>query len=123
MFHRFGFDNDGRLHGWHWYQMAVLLAAVGLAGIFPEAWQAATISLALAPTLVFCYAIVYLHPAESMWPVVLPMIFLFSFQAPIIGTSLTSSFLTHTRLPQVVYFLALAGALIIGVALPNLHRS
>jgi hypothetical protein len=103
--------------------VAVLLTAVGLAGIFPEAWQAAAISLALAPTLVFCYEIVYLRPAESMWPVVLPLIFLFSFPAPIIGTSLSSGLLTRTRLSLVVYVLALAGALIIGVGLPNLHRS
>jgi|SRR5271155_2275424 len=123
MFQRFGFDNDGHLYGWQWYQGAVLLAAIGLAGIFPEAWQAAAIALATAPTLVFSYDIVYLHPAESMWPVVLPFIFLFSFPAPIIGTSISSSLLTHTRLPRAVYFVALAGALIIGLLLPNSHRS
>jgi hypothetical protein len=123
MFHRFGFDNDGHLYGWQWYQGAVLLVAIGLAGMFPEAWQAAAIALAAAPTLVFCYEIVYLHPAESMWPVVLPLVFLSSFPAPIIGTSISSSLLTRTRIPRVVYFIALAGALIIGLLLPKLHRS
>jgi hypothetical protein len=123
MFHRFGFDKDGHLTAWQWYLGAVLLAAIGLAGVFPEAWQAVAISLSIAPALVFCYEIVYLHPAESMWPVVLPFIFLLSFPAPIIGTTITSSLFTRTRLPQAVYFVALACALIVGLLLPNLHRS
>jgi len=34
LFYQFGFDKDGRLFAWHWYQGAVLFAAIGLAGVF-----------------------------------------------------------------------------------------
>jgi len=76
LFHRFGFDQNKGIYGWQWYQGAVVLAAIGLAGALPEAWLSAAIALAIAPALIFCYEIVYLHPAESMWPVVLPLVLL-----------------------------------------------
>ena len=120
LFHQIGFDNH-RFYGWQWYQGAVLLAAIGLAGVLPEAWLSAAIALGIAPSLVFCYEIVYLHPAESMWPVVLPLLVLFSFPAPLIGSSLTK-LLMRIRLPQAVYVVALTGALIIGAFLPNLQN-
>jgi hypothetical protein len=69
----------------------------------------------------FCYEIVYLHPAESMWPVVLPLVLLLSFPAPLIASSITK-LLTHIRLPQAVYPFVLAGALIMGILLPNLQN-
>jgi len=120
LFHQFGFDHH-RFYGWQWYQGAVLLAAIGLAGVFPEAWLSAAIALGIAPSLVFCYEIVYLHPAESMWPVVLPLLVLLSFPAPLIGSCMTK-LLMCIRLPQAVYVVPLTGALIIGTFLPNLQN-
>ena len=120
LFHRFGFDSHGLLYGWQWYQGAVVLASVGLAGVFPEAWLSATIALGIAPTLVFCYEIVYRHPAESMWPVVLPLLCLLSFPAPLIGAGVGKLFM-RIRSPREVYFIVLTGALIIGILLPNLQ--
>jgi|SRR5271167_383862 len=66
LFQRFGFNNRGLLDGWEWYLVAVLLAGIGLAGIFPEVQFSATIGLCLGPTVVFCIEVVVLHPAESM---------------------------------------------------------
>lgn len=120
LFHRFGFDNRGMLYGWQWYQGAVVLAAIGLAGVFPEAWLSASIALGIAPTLVFCYEIVYRHPAESLWPVVLPLVLLLSLPAPLIGGAV-SKFLMRIRFSRVIFFVVLTGALIIGVLLPNLQ--
>ena len=120
LFHQFGFDHH-RFYGWQWYQGAVLLAAIGLAGVFPEAGLSAAIALGIAPSLVFCYEIVYLHPAESMWPVVLPLLVLLSFPAPFIGSCMTK-LLMRTRLPQAVYVVPLTGGLIIGAFLPNLQN-
>jgi hypothetical protein len=122
LYYRFGqVHGNVHLYGWQWYQGAVLLAAIGLAGLFSELWQTAAIVLGLgvAPSLIFCYEIAYLHPAESMWPVVLPMVFLFSFPAPIIGIGI-GRLLMHTRPSRMIYFVALLGALFIGIFLPNL---
>ena len=122
LFHRFGFDHDNALlHGWQWYQGAVLLAAFALAALIPEASLITTLALAIAPTLLFCYEIVYLHPAESMWPVVLPMVFLFSFPAPIIGSTI-ATLLKRTRFPRALSSIALASALILGFLLPLLRK-
>ena len=98
-----------------------MLAAIGFAGISSSGWQMAAVAvgLALAPTLVFCYEVVYLHPAESMWPIILPLVFFCSLPAPIIGSGFTR-LLRSTRIPQAAYFIALASALIIGVLLPDL---
>jgi hypothetical protein len=71
LLHQFGFDNNrGQIHGWPWYQAAVLLGAIGLGAPFAEAKQsvAAALGLGLAPTLVFCFEVVYLHPAELSLP-------------------------------------------------------
>jgi hypothetical protein len=121
LYHRFGFDNSGRLYGWRWYQGAVLLAAIGLAGIFPQTWLSTVIALSIAPTLIFCYEVAYLHPAESMWPVVLPLVFLLSFPTPIVGSTI-GRLLSRIGLSRAVYFVALAGALILGVLLPDLQN-
>jgi MFS family permease len=119
LFRRFGYGKDNDLlHGWQWYQGTVLLAGIALAGLIPEASLIATIALAIAPSLVFCYEVVYLHPAESMWPVVLPMLFLFSFPAPIIGSTI-ARLLVGTRFPRTVSLIALTSALVIGFLLPN----
>ncbi len=121
LYHRFWQDNNPDLHGWPWYEAAVLLAAIGFAGIFSTRSQIAAVAvgLALAPTVVFCYEVVYLHPAESMWPVVLPLVFFASLPAPIIGSGFSGLF-GRIRTLQPVYFIALASALIIGVSLPGL---
>jgi hypothetical protein len=71
--------------------------------------------------LLFCFEIVYLHPAESMWPIVLPLVLLFSLPAAIIGSGI-SRLLARTRLPRAVYFVTLTGALTIGVFLPKLQN-
>jgi hypothetical protein len=126
LFHQFG-HNHGLLYGWQWYQAAVVLAAMGLAGMFPEAWLSAAIALGIAPSLIFCYEIVYLHPAESMWPVVLPLVLLLSFPAPLIGGGITR-LLTQRRLPLEAYFVVLAAALnhrslLAGIAKPMAAKS
>jgi hypothetical protein len=121
LFHRFGFDRNGEIYGWQCYQGAVLLAAMGLAGLLPESSQIAAIALGIAPSLVFCYEIVYLHPVESMWPIVLPFLFLSSLPIPIIGSEL-GRFLARTRVPRTAYLFALAGALIVGALLPGLQN-
>jgi hypothetical protein len=87
----------------------------------PRAWLSTAIALGIAPSVVFCYEIVYLHPAESMWPVVLPLVLLLSFPAPLIGCSITK-LLTRIRLPQAVYPVVVMGALIMGIRLPNLQN-
>src|SRR5271169_1811437 len=122
LFQRFGFNNRGLLDGWEWYLVAVLLAGIGLAGIFPEVQFSATIGLCLGPTVVFCIEVVVLHPAESMWPIVLPMIFLFSWPVPLLGSGI-SRLLTRTWLPRAVYVVALTSALVIGVLLPNIQNA
>lgn len=78
LFQRFGFDSYEQIYGWRWYLGAVLLGTIGLAGIFPEVRSYAAIGPGIAPAVVFCYVIVYLNAAESMWPIVLPMILLCS---------------------------------------------
>ena len=120
LFQRSGFDNNGLLIGWEWYVGAVLLAGIGLAGIFREAQFSATFGLCLGPTVVFLIEVVALRPAESMWPVVLPLVFLFSFPVPIIGSA-TSSLLLRTQVPRAVYFVPLASALLVAALLPNLQ--
>jgi hypothetical protein len=114
-------NNSAEFAGWEWYQGAALLGGIGLAGIFPEAWQVATIALAIAPTLIMG-VVFYLHPAESMWPIALALIFFFSFPAPLIGSGI-SDLLKRTRLPRAVYFVALMSALAIGVVLPNIQNA
>jgi hypothetical protein len=121
LFQRFGFEDTGALSGWKWYQGAVLLCGIGLAGIFPKAWQGATIGLAIAPTLIMS-VVFYRHPGESMWPIVLPMIFLYSLPAPLIGSGI-SALLKRTRLPRAVYSLTLTFALVIGALLPNIQNA
>jgi hypothetical protein len=121
LFRRFGYGKENDLlRGWQWYQGTVLLAGIALAGLIPEASLIATIALAIAPSLVFCYEVVYLHPAESMWPVMLPMLFLFSFPAPIIGSTI-ARLLLRTRFPRALALLALTSALVVGFLLPNLR--
>jgi hypothetical protein len=121
LFERFGFNNHGLLIGWEWYVGAVLLGGIGLAGIFQEAQFSATIGLCLGPTLVFFIEVVVLHPAESMWPVVLPLVFLFSFPVPIIGRTL-SILLQRTQVPRGVYLVTVASALLVAALLPNLQN-
>ena len=121
LFQRFGFNNNGLLIGWEWYVGAVLLAGIGLAGIFHEAQFSATIGLCLGPTVVFFIEVVVLHPAESMWPVVLPLVFLFSFPVPIIGRTI-SILLQRTQVPRGVYFVTVASALLVAALLPNLRN-
>jgi MFS family permease len=119
LFHRFGFDKGNELlHGWQWYQGAVLLAGIALAGLIPEASLLATIALGIAPSLVFCYEVVYLHPTESMWPVVFPMVLLFSFPAPIIGSTI-AGLLIRRRFPRALFSIMLTSALVIGLLLHN----
>jgi len=122
LFQRFGFDTKRVLYGWEWYLGAVLLAGIGLAGIFTQARLTSAIGLGLGPTLVFCIEVVVLHPAESMWPIVLPMVFLFSLPAPIIGSGI-SQLLTRIRFHRAVYFVALTTALVIGALLPNIQKA
>jgi hypothetical protein len=121
LFQRFGFSNNGLLIGWEWYVAAVLLAAIGLAGIFHVAQFSATFGLCLGPTVVFFIEVVVLHPAESMWPVVLPLVFLFSFPVPIIGRTI-SILLQRTQVPRAVYFFTVASALLVAALLPNLQN-
>ena len=121
LFERFGFDDNGLLTGWEWYVGAVLLAGIGLAGIFREAQFSAAFGLGLGPTVVFFIEVVVLHPAESMWPVVLPLVFLFSFPVPIIGSTI-SSLLLRTRVPRAVYLVTVASALLVAAFLPNLQN-
>jgi hypothetical protein len=117
----YGTEND-LLHGWQWYLGTVLLAGIALAGLIPEASLISTIALAIAPSLVFCYEVVYLHPAESMWPVMLPLLFLFSFPAPIIGSTM-AKLLMRTRFPRTLSLIALTSALVIGFLLPLLRKN
>jgi len=120
LFERFGFDDNGLLIGWEWYVGAVLLAGIGLAGIFREAQFSATFGLGLGPTVVFFVEVVVLHPAESMWPVVLPLVFLLSFPVPIIASTI-SGILLRTRVPRAVCFVTVASALLVAALLPNLQ--
>jgi hypothetical protein len=101
---------------------AVLLAAIGLAGIFQVAQFDATFGLCLGPTAVFFIEVVVLQPAESMWPVVLPLVFLFSFPVPIIGRTI-SILLQRTQVPRAVYFFTVASALLVAALLPNLQNN
>jgi len=121
LYHRFGFDNSALLYGWPWYLGAMLLAGIGLAGILGEMWLFGAIALSMASTAIFWYDIVYLNPAESMWPIVLPMVFLFSFPVAIVGSGI-GRLLMRGRLPHAVYLVALTGALIIGTFLPKLQN-
>src|SRR6516162_6752764 len=123
LYYRFGQVNENvQLYGWQWYHGAVLLTAIGFAGIFPKALQTAAVTLGpiIAPILVFWYEVVYLNPAESMWPIVLPLVIASSLPGPIIGTCISRFLIMRTRIPRAVYFVALTSALIIGIVLPNL---
>jgi hypothetical protein len=60
--------------------------------------------------------------AESMWPVVLPMVFLLSFPAPIIGSTI-AGLLIRTRFSRTPFLIELTCALVIGLLLPNLCKN
>jgi hypothetical protein len=120
LFRQFGYGKNGELYGWEWYLAAVLLAGIGLARMFPEARLSSAIGLGISPTLIESVEL-YRHPAESMWPIVLPMIFVFTFPVPLIASGM-SALLTRTRLPRAVYFIALASALVIGALLPQIQN-
>jgi len=123
LFYRFGFvSNYGEVYGWEWYLGAVLLGAIGLAGVFPEARLSAAFGLAMAPAVIFCYEIFYLHAAESMWPIVLPILLFLSWPVPLIGSGI-SRLLTRSWLPATVYSVALTSALVIGALLPIINNA
>jgi hypothetical protein len=86
--------------GWKLYQVPALLGGIGLAGLFDEAWLVAVIGLGLAPTLIVGIE-VFRHPAESMWPIALPMVFFLGFPAPLIGGGI-SGLLTLTKVHRMV---------------------
>jgi hypothetical protein len=123
LFHQFGYANKNvQLYGWQWYQVGVLLAAIGLAGVLPKAWPsvATVLGLGIAPILVLRFEFAYLHPtAEGVWPIIWMMVFLLSFPAPIVG-NVIGVLAMRTRSPRAVYFVALLTALVIGVLLPIL---
>jgi hypothetical protein len=99
-----------------------LLAAIGLGGVFPEARLSAAIGLSIGPAVLFGCGIVYLDPAESMWPIVLPVILLFSWPVPLMACGI-SSLLPHAWPHRAVYFVALVGALIVGALLPDIQNA
>jgi hypothetical protein len=117
LFQRFDLYNSVDLSGWKLYQGVALLAGIGLAGLFDEAWLIAVIGLGIAPTLVVGIK-VFRHPAESMWPIALPIIFFLGFPAPLIGGGI-SCVLTRAKVPKIVYIVALTGALVVGAFWPT----
>jgi hypothetical protein len=121
LFLRFGWAKNGTLFGWEWYLGAALLEGIGVPGIFSEDQLSAAIGLGVAPTLIESVEI-YLHPYMSFWPIVLPLIFLFTFPAPLMGYGI-SRLLKRSQLPWMVYLVPLTGALAIGALLPNIQNT
>jgi hypothetical protein len=123
---RFGWDNNSALSSWEWYQGAALLAGIGLAGIFHEAWLSAAIGLVLAPILVETVQ-TGLHLSRdpsccNLWPIGLAAVFFFGLPAPLLGSGI-GLLAVRGRLPRVAYFAPLVGALAIGMLLPNIQTA
>jgi hypothetical protein len=121
LYQRFGLHNSVDFSGWKLYQVPALLGGIGLAGLFDEAWLVAVIGLGLAPTLIVGIE-VFRHPAESMWPIALPMVFFLGFPAPLIGGGI-SGLLTLTKVHRMVSIVALTGALVIGALWPIIQNA
>ena len=123
---RFGWDNNPALSGWGWYQGAALLAGIGLAGVFPEAWLSAAIGLVLAPVLVEAVQ-TGLHLSRdasccNLWPIGLVTVFFFGLPAPLIGSGI-GLLAARIQIPRLAYFAPLACALAIGVFLPAVQNA
>jgi len=121
LYERLGLDSSADFSTWKLYQGVALLGGIGLAGLFDEAWLIAVIGLSIAPTLIVGIK-VFRHPAESMWPIALPMVFTLGFPAPLIGGGI-SRLLKRTKVPRIVYIGALTGALVVGAFWPNIQNA
>lgn len=125
LFLRFNFERTS-LFGWEWYQAAALLGGIGLAGVFPGSRLSAAVGLGLGPFLIAsvqtCLEIFRDPTCCNLWPIGLVMVLFFGFPAPLIGVAI-GRLLSRTRLPWFVYFVALAGSLLIGAALPDIENA
>jgi hypothetical protein len=104
-----------------WYQGAVLLAGIGLAGIFPKEWLSAAVALFAAPVLAdvveTCFQIARDPACCNLWPFGLAAVFFSSLPAPFIGFGI-GRLLTKTGLPRRAYAGVLMSALAIGALMP-----
>ncbi len=123
----FRFSNS-LLWDWQWYEVALLLSAIGLVGVFPSAWLRVTVSLGLG---VYFSAILegLLEPGYHghflvlpPWLVALVWGFPMSFLAPLAGGAIGRR-LSRTRIPRSLYFALLAIGLGLGGSLPAIDRA
>jgi len=123
----FRFSNS-LLWDWQWYEVALLLSAIGLVGVFPSAWLRVTVSLGLG---VYFSAILegLLEPGYHghflvlpPWLVALVWGFPMSFLAPLAGGAIGRR-LSRTRIPRSLYFALLAIGLGLGGSLPAMDRA
>lgn len=130
LFFRYYTLQTDHLWGLRWYEGALLLAGLGLAGLFPEAWLGAALSMAVAAFLgtgVETYLETYLEISRdpgccNLWPIGLAMSLILGFPAPLIGGAI-GRVLARMPVPKFVYALPLAAALGIGASLPVIQQA
>jgi hypothetical protein len=112
--------------GLHWYEGALLLAALGIGGLFPGGWLVGTVGMGIVPFLsegIRTYLALSRDPSCcNLWPIGLAMWLVLGFPAPIIGGALGRT-LHRVRIPRALYFIPLAGGLAIGALLPRLQSA
>jgi len=109
-----------------WYQAALLLCGLGLAGVFPAAWLWATVSLSLGAYLGTCLQgyLANSYGSHIPWsPFLEALIFQgpVSLPAPLIGGA-SGRLLNRARMPRFFYFALLTTGFALGGFLPAIDK-
>lgn len=127
LFRSFGWDSNTAFSSWGWYLLAVLLAGIGLSGIFRAQWLIAGFGAALGP-VVYETAVLGQRLARdstccNLWPVSLVMVLSFSFPAPFLGGMIGALLMRWNQLPRPIIACALVAGLAIGALLPHFQEA
>jgi len=112
--------------GLRWYEAALFLGGIGLAGAFPAVWRRTMLSMALAAFLgAFVQTGLDIRRDPTccnLWPIGLVIWLVLGFPAPLIG-GVIGHWLSRTRIPQFLYLTLLAGGLVMGASLPRIQQA
>ncbi|HUS06018.1 MAG TPA: hypothetical protein VMZ52_06980 [Bryobacteraceae bacterium] len=112
--------------GLQWYQSALLLAGIGVAGAFAAAWPWAVFGLSTAGFVgagVQTYLDISKDPrCCNIWPIGLVLWLILGFPAPWLGGAIVRG-LRGARIPRFLYVAVLTGALVIGASLPRIQKA